>query len=126
MSVLLSRKRKKMKDSIRIETGDENSLARGVEKVMAMIEELDGYLGRRAERKCVKCGDEEWMDPGETMCWRCKRIKARLMVANPNQTINYFWWNFKQHAWVALDQQPACGSEWGYQEGQRRGKRGRA
>jgi hypothetical protein len=101
---------------IRINTTDEQSLEQGAQEVAEMLGEIEALIAKRAERVCATCGDLEWMDPGESVCWRCWGISQGLAVAKPNGEEGYCWWNYLQKAWVPLPTNPPEGLEWGKRE----------
>lgn len=63
---------------IHIRTTDEGALQQGAEAIATMLSDLESSLAKRRQRTCIICQEEEWMDPGETICWRCGRCSAAL------------------------------------------------
>ena len=72
------------KTLISITTSDEQSLERGAREISNMLTTLEATLAKRAQRSCIICVEQEWMDPGERVCWKCGRCIADLkMLARP-------------------------------------------
>lgn len=68
----------RQKRIIRVDTTNEEALERGAGKIGAMLSDLETYLAKRRKRSCIICLEEEWMDPGEDICWRCSRCCEAL------------------------------------------------
>lgn len=69
---------------IRVDTSNEEALEQGAREIGEMLSDLDTYLARRRERRCVICLEQEWMDPGEHICWKCSRCYEVLtMLSHP-------------------------------------------
>lgn len=86
---------------IRINTKSRRSLERGAKQIAEALDDLNSYLNQKVERECVTCHDIEFMNPGETVCWRCERIAQGLGVCKPkpNGEDGYLRWNFHQKEW---------------------------
>lgn len=69
---------------IYIDTTNEESLEQGAKKIHAMLSDLSACLAMRRERCCIICLEQEWMDPGEQICWKCGRCyEALKMLSRP-------------------------------------------
>jgi hypothetical protein len=101
---------------IHINTTDGQCLEKGAQEVVDMLRDIETFIAKRSQRVCATCGDLEWMNPGESVCWRCWRISQGLAVAKPKSEAEYCWWNYIQKAWVPLPTHPPEGSEWGKRE----------
>lgn len=67
-----------------IDTSNTQTLEQGAREIVAMLSDLDTYLAQRSQRKCVICLEEAWMDPGERICWKCRRCYEVLqMLSHP-------------------------------------------
>jgi hypothetical protein len=74
------------KEVIRINITNEEALEQGAMAVGEMLSELGTYLARRSQRKCIICLKDEWMDPGERICWKCSRCSEALKVLSHRMT----------------------------------------
>lgn len=51
-----------------------------------MLSDLNTYLARREARLCVICSEQAWMDPGEQICWKCRRCYEALKTLSHRLT----------------------------------------
>ncbi len=73
-------KKRKGVRMVRIHVNNNEELSQGAREVGAMLDELGAYLAQRSQKVCRVCQQTEWMDPDQTVCWKCDRRAHGLPV----------------------------------------------